>query len=78
MSIFDIATQVENQAIQLDYARAVLQAVTEEIEEYNDTGNLRQEHVICLLHTTDLLLYDMCPVMRKTVNDLMEKHKEQK
>lgn len=79
MTLFEMAQQVENQGIQIDYARSTLQAVTEEIEGYERKHRyIRKEHALLLLNLTNVLLFDASSELGVLVQIIIEKHKEQK
>jgi hypothetical protein len=75
MDIFEILSKVEDQTVQIEKARAVLQAGTEEVEDYRKYKGFRDEYAVLLLHVADGLLHETLPELQQAVDALLEHHK---
>ena len=80
MSIFDAATDVASQTVQVERARAVLAEVVDYFVAKDNHAYLRHyaEHIETLLLTADALLANVVPSLEKTSDDLTVIHKANK
>ena len=80
MGAFEIMSQVENQLTQIDKAMAVLNEATEHFTIIDHWQYLphHAEHIMLLLYVAEDLVRGMEPKLKNVVNELLEKHKEEK
>jgi hypothetical protein len=79
MNNYEIEEQVDNQTVQLTYARAVLNEATHYFDGKDKWPLLPlfADHILILLYVVAELLQRMEPELEKAVNELHEKAKQE-